>query len=241
MQTGCPGEQFVGKFFLKKYKTFQYFPILSENISAFWRKNFGRVVENAIWVSRRTFWGQTISGKNICSFWSFLDFEAFFWELWSNHFSTVVLTADYLSRGGVWAEVFFLGKTIFCHFRILSKNFWDFWQEIAKIAVYVSRGTIVECFLENFHFYDFPNLSEELSSCWQKNFGRLVKSAIWVSRGTFLGETTFLKKYMYFLMVFGLRAIFIELWREYFSTVVRIEFCVSRGRVWTKIYFFENV
>ena len=39
-----------------------------------------RVVKNAIWMSRRTFWGQTLFGKNICSFWSFLDFESLFYR-----------------------------------------------------------------------------------------------------------------------------------------------------------------
>ena len=36
------------------------------------------VVKKAIRKSRRTFWGQTIFGKNICSSWSFLDFNPLF-------------------------------------------------------------------------------------------------------------------------------------------------------------------
>ena len=48
MHTGCPGEQFVGKLFLKKYETLQFFPILSENVSDFWQESFGRFVKNAV-------------------------------------------------------------------------------------------------------------------------------------------------------------------------------------------------
>ena len=39
-----------------------------------------RVAGNAIWMSRRTFWGQTIFGKNICPSWSFLDFESLIYQ-----------------------------------------------------------------------------------------------------------------------------------------------------------------
>ena len=59
MQTGCPGEQFAGKYSLKNYKVFHHIRILSGNFSYFWQEKFGRLAKNAIWVSRRTFWGQT--------------------------------------------------------------------------------------------------------------------------------------------------------------------------------------
>ena len=60
-------------------------------------------------------------------------------------------------------------------------------------------------------FYHFRNISEELSKFWPKNFGRLVKNAIWVSRCTFRGKTVFEKnlRYMFLMIVFGLRAIFL--------------------------------
>ena len=163
-------------------------------------------------------------------------------NFWQKYFGKLVKIQVWVSRGTILRNKIFEKERSFSLFSYFEQKLLGLLaRNCQNCRLRVQRNNCGMFFGKFSLFYDFPNLSEELSSCWQKNFGRLVKSAIWVSRGTFLGETTFLKKYMYFLMVFGLRAIFIELWREYFSTVVRIEFCVSRGRVWTKIYFFENV
>ena len=122
-QIVCPGDEFKGKYFLKKNKVFHQFRILSEINSDFCRISFGRVVKNAIWVSKRSFWGQTISGKSYMFF--LIVFGALFRELWRKHFCMVVLTAFFLSRWRVEESErkYFSWKKFFWHFRIFSKKF----------------------------------------------------------------------------------------------------------------------
>ena len=55
LQIGCPGEEFKGKYFLKKNKVPHLFRILSENISDFWQKIFSRAFKTAVYVYRGTF------------------------------------------------------------------------------------------------------------------------------------------------------------------------------------------
>ena len=55
LQIGCPGEEFKGKYFLKKIKVPHLFRILSENISDFWQKIFSRAFKTAVYVYRGTF------------------------------------------------------------------------------------------------------------------------------------------------------------------------------------------
>ena len=85
-------------FFVKKAFT--------SSVSHFDRKT-DRVVKNVIWMSKKTFWGQTIFGKNIFFLIIFGLRITFLSELWRKYFSTVVLTAFYVSRGRVWVETFF--------------------------------------------------------------------------------------------------------------------------------------
>ena len=76
---GFPGNNFWENSFWRRMNFFIVFLFFSEHISDCRQKRFG-IVKNAIWVSRRIFLGQTSFEKNICSLWSFLDFEPLFWN-----------------------------------------------------------------------------------------------------------------------------------------------------------------
>ena len=195
MQTGCPGEQFVGKFFLKKYKTFQYFPIVSENISDFWRKNFGWLVKNAIWVSRRTFWGQTISGMNICSFWSFLDFEAVFFENFEVTTSARLSSLRNICPGEECEQkFFFLEKLFFVIFVFWLKKLAFLAKRNSAGSSYLhsrypeERTEEKNTFSKNLIFKSFSYLNrEEFWLLGEKKISWFIKIAFHVSRGTFWG------------------------------------------------------
>ena len=76
---GTSPEEHLWKFFEKRYISFHHFWKMSEELSTFWQEMFGRLVKNAIWVSRGTFWEETnFFERNICSFWSFLEIELLF-------------------------------------------------------------------------------------------------------------------------------------------------------------------
>ena len=105
IQTGCPDEQIVGKLFLRKYKTFQYSSLLSENVSDFWQENFGRFVKNAIWVSRGTVWGEKLFLEKLhVPFNRYWTSTQTVWKLWRKFLNTVFEFAFYVSRGRVWKE-----------------------------------------------------------------------------------------------------------------------------------------
>ena len=96
MQTGCPSEQIVGKLFLKKYKTFQDFPILSENVSVFGEKISAGLSKMQ---SRGTIWGEKLFlEKSYVPFSRFWTSSQTVWKLWWKYFDTMVEFAFYVSR-----------------------------------------------------------------------------------------------------------------------------------------------
>ena len=68
----CPEEQ-LWKIFWKRYTSFHYFPILSQKLSTFWQKVFGKLVKIQVWVSRGTILKNKIFEKQ----WSFSIFWYF--------------------------------------------------------------------------------------------------------------------------------------------------------------------
>ena len=59
-------------------------------------------------------------------------------------------------------------------------------------------------------FHHIRILRGNFSNFGRKSFGRFAKIEIWASRRTFWGQTTFEKRYMFFLIVFGLRGNFLR-------------------------------
>ena len=106
-------------------------------------------------------------------------------------------------------------------FVLWAKTFWTFGGKSSEGLSKLNSTCPEECLMffwkRYISFYHFRNISGELSKFWPKNFSRLVKNAIWVSRCTFRGKTVFEKNlwYMFLMIVFGLRAIF-------FRTLTRI-------------------
>ena len=107
--------------------------------------------------------GENILGTN--NFWNkcmffFIVFEllsTFFSEPWQKYFSTIVLTAFYLSRGRVWAEIFFLDKTFLCHFRFFIEKFGisgkKFSAELSNLPFTSKEERFADCFLEKWNFF----------------------------------------------------------------------------------------
>ena len=129
------------KFFIIFVFWAETFRILGEKVSAGLLKlKFERLGEH--------FGDKRLLKKDICSFWSSLDSEAIFWELWREHFSTVVLTAVYLSRGGVWAEVFFW------HFWIFSEKFGIFGKTNFQQSCHICNLDIQRNVLRKRNFFE---------------------------------------------------------------------------------------
>ena len=141
--------------------------------------------------------GENILGTN--NFWNkcmffFIVFEllsTFFSEPWQKYFSTIVLTAFYLSGGRVWAEIFFLDKTFLCHFRFFIEKFGisgkKFSAELSNLPFTSKEERFADCFLEKWNFFiSFSDVicKEKISKFWRNYFGKFFKIQVWVSRGT---------------------------------------------------------
>ena len=87
---------------------------------------------------------------------------------------------------------------------------------------------------KRFHYYRI--LSKNLPDFWQEKFGRFVKNAIWVSRGTVWEEKHFFaKKNDLFARFWTSSQTVSTPWRKFvFNTVVEFAFYVSSGIVWEK-------
>ena len=126
-------------------------------------------------------------GENILrtnNFWNksmffFIVFEllsTFFSELWQKYFSTIVLTAFYLSRGRVWAEIFFLDKTFLCHFRFFIEKFGISGKKISadlsSLPFTSKEERFADCFLEKWIF--FISFSDVICKKKYPNFGEII-------------------------------------------------------------------
>ena len=138
MQTGCPGEQFAGKYSLKNYKVFHHIRILSGNFSYFWQEKFGRLAKNAIWVSRRTFWGQTSIEKIFMFILIVFGLRGIFFENFEGNTSVRLSSLQSICPGEEYEQNFFW------HFWIFSKKFGifakQFFRRVVISAILISRG-----------------------------------------------------------------------------------------------------
>ena len=131
---------------LKKVLLFITFEFHPKKLSKFgvWWKNSGKLVRNAIWVSRGTFREKTIFVKNIYLF-LLIVFGLpanFSRKLFKHGCSNCVLRIQVRSL----TKFFFSKKHIFYCFRNFTKKNWDFWQKnvsrVVKTAFYVFRGMV---------------------------------------------------------------------------------------------------
>ena len=183
MQTGCPGEQIVGNLFLKKWKTFQYFPILSENVSDFWQEIFGRFVKNAVQgnnLRRKIFFR-----KKYVLFARFWTSSQTVSTLWRKFFNTLVEFAFYVSSGVVWEKKLWKGIFLF-NSPTLVKDLRFRAKKSVGLSYLMSR-----CPTESFEekkfskslkfFIIFVHWPQNISASRQKHFIKVVKKAFYVS------------------------------------------------------------
>ena len=195
-------EEFFEVFLRKKAFT--------SSVSHFEHKT-DRVVKNAIWMSRRTFWGQTLFGKNICSFWSFLDFESLFYRNFDEN-TSVRLSSLHSTCPGEESEWKQFSMENFFFFIIFF---------LVKILLFLAKksqqGRHLHCWYPQrstaekkrlFFKIKFLNLFRTLT---EKNFGfvakKNVKIAFYVSRGTFWGILLWKKKFSKRLYFFPFRTL----------------------------------
>ena len=118
---------------MKKFNNFHHIRILSENFSDYWRKSFGRFAKNAIWVSRRTFWGQTSIEK-------IYMFFLIVFGLRRNFLRTLKGTLQY---GCPHCSLFVQGRSMSRSF------FWHFWIFSEKFGIFGKTNFQQSCHICN--------------------------------------------------------------------------------------------
>ena len=152
-----------------------------------------------------------------------------------------------MSIGTFWGETFFFEKTKTYRLPDFEQKFLGplakkFGQGCQKWILRVLRNNSGKCFRKITLFFITFGIWVKKCQLFGKNFSAgLSKTQSECPGEKFGDELLFWKKYMSFLIVFGPRAIFLALWREYFITVFQTAFHVSIGRVWAKLFFFEKV
>ena len=168
------------------------------------------------------------------------------------------------------SNYFFIGtlrklKIFLFDFQTVSETVLDFWQEILaglSRLQFTSAEDRFKKFSAELSKMIFTCPEEELWKIFWESYTFFTTFGIWVkncqlfdrkiSAGSskmqsecpgehFEQKLLFSKEYIFFLIIFGLRAIFFKLWRDFFSTVVPMAFYVSSGRrVWEKILFLNE-
>ena len=123
MQSTFPYERLM-IFFWKSYISFQHFQNIGKRLSNFWRKNVGKLVKHAIWMSEGKFREKTtfLEKKLNVPLHRVWTSGHTFSELWRQYSSTFFQTAFYLSKGGVWEKLFIWESKIKFQFLKLKIN-----------------------------------------------------------------------------------------------------------------------
>ena len=110
--------------------------------------------------------------------------------------SRFIKNAFNVSKRMFWGLFFRKSSFFFFIFALSAKNLTSFWRKVlertVKTAFYAHRGKIRWFFLRKKNFSSMSDFFCMNFSMFLRNFfGKLVKSAIWVSRGTFWGQNNF--------------------------------------------------
>ena len=232
--------------FLEKINFFNLFRTLTKNISSSRQKKFVRVLKRAFNVSRGTFRGCFMEKEASTFFCRLRNMSNIISDFWRKLFSRVIKTAFYVYRGPFQC-IFWKRRFIFIIFRLYLRKLIQLlaekcWQAHQKTKLFLQGRNMCEKFFEEGKFSIIFGL-------WAKAFWISVAKnlvGLWKMQSGCPGEhfekqLLFWQENMFFLIVFGLRPLFLILWREYFSMVVQIAFYLSSGRVWAKKKFWESI
>ena len=191
-----------GLFFSKSYTFFHHFRNMSEELSTFRRKIFGRLVKIAIWVSRGSFWEITTFLKRVYvlfhHFWTSKYFFKNFVEKTSSWLSKLHFTCPLEGS----EQIIFLKNFILIRFRNSSNKFATSGKKLQRGRhngfLGIQMKVMGKRFIGKKFFMFFLPWPENISTFWQKLFIKVVKKAFYVSWGTCWG--VFLGKEIMYLL-----------------------------------------
>ena len=195
---------------IKKWtKTFVNFIITSDFKQKSFRilaKFFARLVKSVFYLSGIKFW-EKISSERFCfhSLNISIAWPKQFLEFWLKIIGRLVETAFHASRGTFW-EIFFQVRKLESlknvrnwteEFLTLTRSFRQFRQ---NCNLPVQKNVLIKSiFSKELLFQNYFRISSKnFSAICQKTSGRVVKSALYLSTGTFLENNFFVGKFFSF-------------------------------------------
>ena len=128
----------------KNETSFHNFWFYLQKLSYFWPKLFGKLVKNAIQVSKGRLWGKT----------KFSHFQQKKFGVWEKDFDWVVKFAFHVSMGTFWGTFCGEKNKKFFGFQILSEKFSYFWRKFSPGFSKQQFTSSVERFNEDLIFWE---------------------------------------------------------------------------------------